>query len=95
VSLSWWSCESLTNSSILGKFFEPLAKQTTYKEALLKSLEDVKKHTVRIKDEAQQCLAARQANIDKKVDDLPEKIAQMVYHMLASNPRFNYRGSGE
>jgi hypothetical protein len=84
-----------TNSFIIGKFFEPLAKQATYKSALLKSLEDVKKHIVRIKDEAQQCLAARQANMDKKVDELPEKIAQMVYHMLASNPRFNYKGSGE
>jgi hypothetical protein len=84
-----------TNLFILGKFFEPLAKQTTYKAALFKSLEDVKKHTVRIKDEAQQCLAARQANMDKKVDDLPEKVAQMVYRLLVSSPKFNYRGSGK
>jgi hypothetical protein len=62
---------------------------------LFKSLEDVKKHTVRIKDKAQQCLAARHANMDKKVDDLPEKVVQMVYRLLVSSPRFNSRGSGE
>ena len=80
---------------MIGKFVGPLAKQTTYKAVLLKSLEEVKKHTVRIKEEAQQCLAMRQANMDKKVDGLPEKVAQMVYRLLVSNPRFNYRGSGE
>jgi hypothetical protein len=71
------------------KFFEPIAKQKTYKSALTKSLDEVRKHTLRIRDEAQQCLAARNAKIDKnvgdlleKADDLPEKIGEKVFQRL-------------
>ncbi|PMD57094.1 uncharacterized protein K444DRAFT_615552 [Hyaloscypha bicolor E] len=85
------------------KFFEPIAKQKNYKSGLTKSLEDVRKHTSRIKVAAQQCLAARSANIDKnvielleKVDTLPEEIgerlAQKLYRLLQSSTLFNNKG---
>jgi hypothetical protein len=88
------------------KFFEPIAKQKTYKSALTKSLDDVRKHTLRIKEEAQQCLAARNANIDKnvgdlleKVDALPEEIGERVfqrlYRLMQSSILFNGKGYGE
>jgi hypothetical protein len=88
------------------KFFEPIAKQKTYKSALTKSLDDVRKHTSRIKEEAQQCLAARTAKMDnniggllEKVDDLPEKIGekifQRLYILMQSSLLFNNKGYGK
>jgi hypothetical protein len=88
------------------KFFEPIAKQKNYKSGLTKSFEDVRKHTSRIKVAAQQCLAARSANIDKnvielleKVDTLPEEIgerlAQKLYRLLQSSTLFNNKGHGK
>ena len=79
----------------IGKFFEPIAKQKSYKADLTESLEDVRKHISRIKEVAQQCLAARSANIDKnvielveRVDTLPqeigEQVAQKLYRLLQS-----------
>jgi hypothetical protein len=88
------------------KFFEPIAKQKTYKSVLTKSLDDVRKHTTRIKEEAQQCLAARTAKMDnniggllEKVDDLPEKIGekifQRLYILMQSSLLFNNKEYGK
>lgn len=79
-------------NSAIEKFFEPIVKQKAYKSGLTKSLEDVRKHTSRIKEMAQQCLAARNANIDKnvievlhKVDTLPEMVSQAIYRLFQSS----------
>jgi hypothetical protein len=61
---------------------------------------------LRIKEEAQQCLAARAAKMDnniggllEKVDDLPEKIGekifQSLYILMQSSLLFNNRGYGK
>lgn len=42
-----------------GKLCEPLLKQSSYKKELFTSLEEIKKHTDRIKEEATQCLHMR------------------------------------
>jgi hypothetical protein len=102
--LSLLNFHSVLNGAI-EKFFEPIAKQKTYKSGLTKSLEDVRKHTSRIKEVAQQCLAARNANIDKnviellhKVDTLPKKIevkvAQTLYRLLQSSNLYSNKVYG-
>lgn len=61
---------------------------------------------MRIKEEAQQCLAARTAKMDKnmgelleKVDDLPEKIGEKVfqrlYLLMQSSLLLNNKGYGK
>jgi len=85
----------------------PITRQNTYKNALTISVEEVKKNASRIKEEAQQCLASRAANMDKNVkfllenveDVLPEKITekiwQRLYLLVESSPLFNVKASGK
>lgn len=80
--------------------------QKSYKSALVKSVDEVKKHTLRIKEEANQCMALRQANIDKNVDeilgkvgDLPEQIGEKIFQklfiLMESSPLFAMQERGE
>lgn len=77
--------------------------------ALTKSLDDVRKQTLRIRDEAQQCLAARNARIDKNVADLlkkvdalsefeeklAEKMVEEMRRFVQSGPTNNNKGHGK
>lgn len=84
-----------------------ITRQNTYKNSLTISVEEVKKNASRIKEEAQQCLASRAANMDKNVefllenveDILPEKITekicQRLYFLMESSPLFNFKASGK
>ena len=51
-------------------------------------MEEVKKHAAKIKEEAQHCLAERQARMNKTIDetykrmDKTEKVLQSIYYLL-------------
>lgn len=70
------------------KVFNLLAKQKEYKASLFNSVEEVKKRTARIKDEAAQCLAARQEKMHRTIDetngkvDEAARVLQMMYFTL-------------
>lgn len=63
-------------------------RQKEYKASLFKSVEEVKKRTARIKDEAAQCLAARNEKMHRMIDetngkvDEAARVLQMIYIML-------------
>jgi hypothetical protein len=80
------------------KFFEPITQQKTYKVALTQSMADVRKNALRVREEAQQCSAARTANMDRKTDYIlgnVEDISQMLYRLLGSNPLLVSRDQGK
>ena len=89
------------------KVFSTLGKQSAYKMDLFKSVEDVKKHTVKIKEEAQQCLAERSARMDRKMTgmqktmmealkttDETHRFVQRLYCFLRDHPTLKL-GCGE
>jgi len=97
------NCRYQAKTNDTEKFLEPITRQKTYKNAFTLSLEEVKKNASRIKDEAQQCLASRNAKIDKNVefllddvDSLPERISEKIFQRLyllmrSSSQQFNTR----
>lgn len=52
-----------------GKVLEPMLKQSSYKQALMLSLEEVKKSVDRNKDEAARCLARRVADQGYRISE--------------------------
>ncbi|KAI1328143.1 hypothetical protein F5Y16DRAFT_166596 [Xylariaceae sp. FL0255] len=80
--------------STLRKISESILKQGTYKEDLIKGLEEVRKHAARIQTEANQCLAWRMfqhdsliQNVDKKADQGLQLLLSIV-QMLQQNPKY-------
>ncbi|KUJ07779.1 uncharacterized protein LY89DRAFT_352668 [Mollisia scopiformis] len=80
------------------RFLGSMAKQSTYKEELFKSVQEVKKLSGKIKEEAQQCLAERQARMNKTIDethrsvDKTEKLVQSIYCMLVERMTSESKG---
>ena len=86
---------------LIGKFVLPIVQQNSYKSKLTSSLENVRKLSDRIKEEATQCLAARVEKLYRNgkktltnTNDSME-LLQKIYILLASNPFFNFRGTGK
>jgi len=87
------------NITYTEKVLNLLAKQKEYKASLFNSVEEVKKRTARIKDEAAQCLAARQEKMHRTIDetngkmDDAAKVLQMMYVMLYEQVSLNEKYS--
>jgi hypothetical protein len=71
-------------------------------------VQEVKKHTAKIKEEAQQCLAERQARMNRTIDDTHrtaddthrtvnrmEKLVQSIYYLLLDRLAIENRGYGQ
>lgn len=70
------------------KLFSAIVKQNVYQQELLRAVQDVTKHTLKVREAANQCLAARQQRMHRTVIDTYGKVdetwklMQSQYEML-------------
>jgi len=58
-----------TTNYLIGKVYEPILKQSSYKADLITSLENIKKQASRVKEEAEQCLQRRVMDMDQSLSN--------------------------
>lgn len=73
----------------LGKAFESFTKQSLYKKELLESIEEVKEHVAKVKEEANLRSQWRSYRTEKQLQE-NKNILQAMYEMLHANPMLTH-----